>query len=250
MIAAAYLTARGAAKRVRNEAMATALRGGDVECPVCDGRFRRFLHDRNSVCPRCRSRARHRLLSLYLARETDVLERPRRILHFAPEPMLSAALRKVAGDAYLSGDIDPRKAMRRLDMTAIDLPDASFDLVLVNHVFEHVPDDQRAMREVRRVLAPGGMLITQHPVDYTRETTYEDPSITTREARKAAFRHPEHLRVFGRDFPDRLRGAGFEVELVRYRDEVGEDARRRYGLGDGGEVRGDDIYVGRVPATP
>jgi SAM-dependent methyltransferase len=187
------------------------LRGDRHECPCCGGRFRRMTRLRISgwggICPRCRSHRRHRATALLLARG----DLPgRRLLHFAPEPLFDPLferlpeIERTTADLYAPADL-------RLDITDMNLPDASFDLILCSHVLEHVPDDRAAMRELRRVLAGGGLALVLVPYR-PAVTTYEDPSITSPLDRMVAFGQQDHVRIYGNDLPDRLREAGFEVE--------------------------------------
>jgi Methyltransferase domain len=190
---------------------AFVLRGEGRECPCCGGRFRRMSRRRISgwggICPRCRSHPRHRAIALLLARG----ELPgRRLLHFAPEPLFDPVfaqlpeVERVTADLHAPADLD-------LDISDMDLPDASFDLILCSHVLEHVPDDRAAMRELRRVLSDGGLVLVLVP--YRPDvTTYEDPSISSPLGRMVAFGQQDHVRIYGSDLPDRLREAGLEVE--------------------------------------
>jgi Methyltransferase domain len=190
---------------------ALRLRGEARVCPCCGGRFRRMSRRRISgwggICPRCRSHPRHRAIALLLARG----DLPgSRLLHFAPEALLDPifarrpGLERVTADLYVPADL-------RLDITDMDLPDSSFDLIFCSHVLEHVPDDRGAMRELRRVLTGGGLALVLVP--YRPEvTTYEDPSITSPLGRMVAFGQQDHVRIYGADLPERLREAGFEVE--------------------------------------
>jgi len=188
---------------------------------------------------------RHRALWLYLTRELDIYNRDWRALHFAPEPPLRRLLTRCPRLDYLTADVDPRFARAQVDITRMQFEDESFDLVLCSHVLEHVPDDGRAMREIARVLKPDGYALLQHPIDYSLPATYEDSTIVSPGARLAAFGQEDHVRWYGPDFIDRLSTAGLCVDFVRYRDEVSAQDRDRYGLGDGDEQRGDDIYVAR-----
>jgi SAM-dependent methyltransferase len=215
-------------------------RGDNVECPVCGGRFERFLPYWNRDycrCPRCDSHERHRALWLYLQRRTDLLTAPHHVLHLAPEPSLVAHLRRRPNLDYVSADLDSPLAMLHFDIQDIPFRDATFDAVLCGHVLTEVPDDRLAMREMRRVLRPGGWAIVMAAVEPDRETTYEDPSITDPEARRAAFLEPLNVRVYGADFADRLREAGFEVEAIPWPRVLGDDDIRRFGL-----LPADEIY--------
>ena len=209
--------------------------GRAVECPLCRGTFRRFLPAGrpprpHALCPRCGTLERHRLLWRYLAERTRLLSSPLRLLHVAPEPALERALRRVPGLEYISADFETPGVDLRLDLTALPFADASIDAILCSHVLEHVPDDRAAMREMRRVLAPDGWAILVVPVDESRETTYEDPSITDPAARERAFGQSDHVRWYGRDYADRLREAGFAVEEDRFGVTMPERERERFGI--------------------
>ena len=118
----------------------------------------------------------------------------------------------------------------RLDVTALDLPDDSFDAVICSHVLEHVADDAAAMRELRRVTAPGGFTLVMVPLALDRAATHEDPSITAPEERRRAFLQHDHVRLYAPDIADRLRGAGFAVEVVDTAAELGPEGAARHGL--------------------
>ena len=135
--------------------------GRGRECPVCGARRRRFLPygyvapRADALCPSCLSLERHRLLWLYLTRETDLLRRPQRILHIAPEVCLMKRLRHRAAD-YTTADLESPLAELHFDVLRIPLPDASYDVLICNHLLEHVADDRRALGEFYRILRPGG----------------------------------------------------------------------------------------------
>ena len=139
---------------------------------------------------------------------------------------LQRRLRQLANLKYTTADLQSPLADEHADICDIPHPDASFDVVLCNHVLEHIPDDLRAMRELRRVLRPGGWAILQVPIDPKLERTFEDPSITTPQAREAAYGRHDHVRQYGRDYADRLRRAGFHVDVVRYFDGLDAETVR------------------------
>ncbi|HEY6867407.1 MAG TPA: class I SAM-dependent methyltransferase [Candidatus Eisenbacteria bacterium] len=195
-------------------------------CPCCGGRFRRFLAAGRpprpgAACPRCGSLERHRLLWLYLSERTRLLTDPLRLLVIAPEAQLQARLRALPRLTYVSGDLESRLAMARMDLLRLPCRDGAFDAVLCSHVLEHVADVRRALAEIHRVLAPGGWAILQSPIDPSRATTFEDPSVVSPAERERVFGQRDHLRIFGRDYGAWLASAGFEVEVdgfVRERD--------------------------------
>ncbi len=182
-------------------------------CTVCDyrGRFMTGPGRRERRCPNCGSRERDRIIGLHL-RRTGLSVAGRRVLHLAPEASFYRQWRGMPG--YVAADLArTRTSERRVDITAIDFPDASFDLIICNHVLEHVADDRRGIAELHRVLAPGGTAIVSVPIEPDRQATWTPPP----EMPKADIERLcgyGHLRLYGRDFEDLLRGAGFAVAAV------------------------------------
>ena len=131
---------------------------------------------------------------------------------------------------YVTADIHAQDVDVNLDVTNIPFEDASFDVVICNHVLEHVDDDRRAMRELRRVLTPEGWALLQSPVDRAREATYEDPTALTEDERLERFGQADHVRIYGLDYVDRLRAAGFDVTVERWESWLTADDVARYGL--------------------
>ncbi len=229
---------------LRRRARLITYAGRRVECPCCERRFRRFVIPDpellNAVCPWCGSHIRHRGLQLFLANRTDLFTARRRVLHLAPEHVLQERLRALPNLDYLSADLDSPIAMEHFDLMDIPHDDESFDAFLCSHVLEHVPDDRRALRELFRVLRPGGFGVVQVPFDFTRAETHEDPSVVAPEDRAREFWQEDHLRVYGHDLPQRIEEAGFRVEVDRYLRGLGEAAIERYGL-----YSLEDVYVCR-----
>jgi SAM-dependent methyltransferase len=201
--------------------------GSVHHCPVCGTSLRCFLPfgERRvtgdapadvrpgALCPVCGALERHRLIWLYFTAHTDLLAGTgRRMLHFAPEPSLEPKLRAARGLEYVTADLEPGRAMVAMDICHIKYPDAHFDVVYCSHVLEHVPDDRRAMWELRRVLKPGGWAVLQVPI--TAPVTFEDPTITTPEERERVFGQHDHVRRYGPDYADRLERAGFRLTRI------------------------------------
>ncbi len=208
-------------------------RGERVECPCCDSTFSRFLPHRGrerAKCPRCGALERHRLLWLYLQRETDLFRRPGAMLHVAPEYAFLRRLSREPGLRYVTGDIDSALADHRLDVMELPFEAESFDFLMCNHVLEHVRDDRRALAEFHRVLKPGGWAILMCPIDHRRAKTLEDRTVRAPEDRHRVFGQSDHLRLYGRDYPDRLAAGGFLVRAIPYLESFDEDMIERYGL--------------------
>jgi SAM-dependent methyltransferase len=166
---------------------------------------------------------------LHLERE-GLLDRPGlRILHVAPEEALARPLLRSPGVRYMAIDRELGRGDAVMDLTQVACPDDAFDLVICNHVLEHIPDDRQAMRELRRVLRPGGRAIVQVPMS-DLATTLEDLSIVDPETRERLYGQPDHVRLYGRDYLDRLAAAGFKVHIDRIAQELGEEMRARYGI--------------------
>jgi Flp pilus assembly protein TadD/SAM-dependent methyltransferase len=231
-------------------------------CPFCDARLRMFLphgfdfpvlkekrvvgggYRPNVLCVVCGSFDRERLVYLYLLQKTDLLRHSlRRVLHVAPERQLQHLLSTAANIDYYSADIAFHDVMVRVDITKIPFPDASFDVIVCNHVLEHIMDDRKAMRELHRVLKAGGWAILQVPVSLTLTATYGDPSITTRRARETAFGQHDHVRIYATDdYVDRLSEAGFAVEVFNWAERPDEfgGVGNRFGLNTE-----ESVYIAR-----
>lgn len=195
----------------------TLYRGDTHLCPVCGNRSSRFMSRPNQgkiMCPVCRSLQRHRLLIRYWQEKTNLLEAPKkRLLHIAPEPCFYELFRTNPAIEYTSADIDSIWAQQQADITDLPFSSESFDVIICNHVLEHVLDDRKAMSEFFRVLVPGGWATLLVPIKL--ETTYEDESIVSPEDRLRVFGQYDHVRIYGKDYFDRLKEAGFIVESIR-----------------------------------
>jgi SAM-dependent methyltransferase len=144
--------------------------------------------------------------------QIKVFDGPVRLLHVAPEKIFEAKLRKIDNIDYVTGDLFDPRAKVEMDITDIQFPDNSFDLILCSHVLEHVQDDRKAMRELERVLAPGGRALLMIPL--TTSETFEDPSVTSPRERRRLFGQEDHVRSYGPDVKDRFAEAGFEVAAL------------------------------------
>jgi SAM-dependent methyltransferase len=221
--------------------------GDAVRCPCCDGSFDEFIRHRarpHAKCPRCGALERHRLLWLYLTERTNLLSSKCSLLHFAPERAYARLLKPGPDLRYVTADLDSPLAVDKVDIMDMPYADGSFDAVLCNHVLEHVDDDRLAMREIRRVLRPGGWAILMTPIDGTRATTLEDPAITTRADRHRVFGQSDHVRLYGRDFATRVAEAGFAVRTDRYVEQLDPELVSRCGLRreDDEAFRDEDIF--------
>jgi SAM-dependent methyltransferase len=199
------------AQRLRR--LASLLRK-ERRCPFCGWRGYRFepfgnraLRRADAACPICGSLERHRAARVLLK---DRIAGRQRVLHMAPEALMIPWLVSLSCE-YLNADLY-NPAMTRMDLTDTGLPDGSKTLVWCSHVLEHIPDDRAALAEVRRILAPGGLLVLQVPIGGDR--TFEDPSVTTDEARLEKFLQEDHVRLYGRDLASRVEAAGFACEML------------------------------------
>lgn len=214
--------------------------GNKVECPVCGKHFRKFLPYGygdamdNRLCPNCLSLERHRLLWLYLKEKTGFFTDNLKVLHFAPEQPFLKRFRALKNLNYTTADLDSPIADLHLDVTDIQLPDNQYDVVICNHVLEHVSDAGKAFSEIKRILKPGGWAILMVPINPDVDT-WEDPTITDPEERKRNFGQYDHVRQFGRDYAQVLANAGFIVDADRLYYELPENQRVRMRLARKGE---------------
>jgi len=210
--------------------------GNKVTCPCCDRHFRKFLPDLgrpNAQCPRCASLERHRLLWLYLTDKTNFFKDKLKILDISPLVYFSQKCKSLPNLNYIDADIDSSTVAIKLDITVMPLLDNQFDGIICYHVLEHVQDDQSAMRELFRVLKPGGWAILQSPIDENRGRTFEDPSVIDPEDRKRVFGHSDHVRIYGLDYVNRIQNAGFIVIVDDYIKRLPNNFVLKYGLEEG-----------------
>jgi SAM-dependent methyltransferase len=210
--------------------------GNKYECPFCKGYYRKFLpggenlpffenkiiigggRRDNMLCPRCHSTDRDRLIHYYLTTNQLICQQHYALLHIAPEPSLRKYLKKKANLTYISGDkfekgyngfyYNPDTIS--LDLTALPFQDRCFDIIICNHVLEHIVDETKALQEVHRVLKPGGWAILQVPIDSELKETTEN-KLYSDEERVIYYGQKDHVRLYGLDYPSRLETHGFKV---------------------------------------
>lgn len=222
--------------------------GNKVECPICGGHFHKFLPYGygeamdNRLCPKCLSLERHRLLWLYLKEKTGFFTDNLKVLHFAPEQPFLKRFRALKNLDYTTADIDSPIADLNLDVTEMNIPDNQYDVLICNHVLEHVDNVDKAFSEIKRVLKPGGWAILMVPINPDVDT-FEDPSVTDPEERKRLFGQYDHVRQFGRDYADVLSKAGFKVTADRLYYELPDEKREKMHLARKGE---ELVYVAKV----
>jgi len=196
-------------------------KGNNVECPVCNRSYSKFLsygssiaHRENVLCPGDLTLERHRLMWLYLKDHSDFFTNNKlNVMHIAPEQCFHKRFKQQQNLNYLTGDLVSPIADIHFDLHHIPLEENRFDVIFCNHVLEHVEDANQCMRELFRVMKPGGWGIMQVPQDFEREITFEDPSITSEEDREHYYWQKDHVRLFGKDYPKWLEKAGFKVDV-------------------------------------
>lgn len=211
--------------------------GNKVECPVCRSHYRIFLPygrinpRQNALCPSCLSLERHRLIWLYLQEKTNFFKQNLDVLHIAPEHCFMKPFEKQHSDRYITADIESPLAKVKMDIHQMPFEDGKFDAVLCNHVMEHVRDDIQAMKEIRRVLKPGGWAIMQIPFfSPIPDVTFEDHSITDKRERENIFGQDDHVRKYGHDYPKRIERSGLKAVEDRFVFGLPKEQVFRYGL--------------------
>ncbi|WP_298365294.1 class I SAM-dependent methyltransferase [uncultured Lutibacter sp.] len=219
-------------------------KGSKFTDPIDGKSFRKFLpygygkQRPNVLSPSTLSLERHRLLWLYLKEKTKFFSTPQKVLHIAPEQCFLKLFKKQKNLDYITADLYSPIADVKADICDLPFEDNSFDVVFCNHVLEHIQDDKKAMNELYRVLKKGGFGIFQIPQDLNREETYEDFSIVSPEERALHFGQYDHVRVYGKDYFDRLRNVGFTVDEVDYSKTISKDLITKYCL-----VKGEILPV-------
>ncbi|MCX8143629.1 MAG: class I SAM-dependent methyltransferase [Bacteroidia bacterium] len=224
--------------------------GKKYKDPIDGKTYRKFLpygyseksKRKNVLSPGTLSLERHRLLWLFLKNKTNFFNDHLKVLHIAPEQCFLPIFKKMPNLEYITADIESPIADLHFDLHHSPLPDNSFDVILANHVLEHVEDDIQCMRELYRMMKPGGWGIFQVPQDTTRLTTYEDKNIKTPEEREKHFWQKDHVRLYGLDYPERLKSVGFIVEEYDYTKEFSDQEIDYYRL-----PKGEKIYLCKKP---
>ncbi|WP_293870997.1 class I SAM-dependent methyltransferase [Flavobacterium sp.] len=242
--------------------LAFVLKGNTFTDPIDGKSFRMFLPygygtQRNNVLsPSTLSLERHRLLWLYLLNETDFFQSELdsdspftknkriklrdtetssilKVLHFAPEQEFYKRFKKQTNIDYTTTDLLSPLADVKADICNLPFEDNTYDIIFCNHVLEHIQDDTKAMKEMYRVLKPGGMGIFQIPQDLTRATTFSDDTIVDQKERTKIFGQYDHVRVYGRDYFDKLRSINFKVIEEDYTHKITPEVVVKYCLAKG-----------------
>jgi predicted SAM-dependent methyltransferase len=239
--------------------------GFRYKCPLCNSHLRTFLpfgynfavlrdlkvvgggHRSNTLCPLCKSTDRERLLYLYLSQKTDIFKGPKKVLHIAPEAQVSQILRCAINTNYVTADLCAEDVMLKVDLTTIPFVEEYFDIIICNHVLEHIHDDRMAMAELFRILKPGGWAIVQVPISLTLDKAYEDFSIITPKGREEAFGQNDHVRIYAKDYKRRLAQAGFDVNVFKWTSEAHNfgGSQNLFGLNED-----EEVYCARKPEHP
>ena len=229
-------------KKIKRLILIILNRGNQYFCPLCDFRAKKLSligqdipilkkkqvigsGRRHGGCFKCGSRDRERLVYAYLKKELDIFSQKNlKLLHIAPEKRLSQKLLKSGFSQYICGDLfapgyTHPPHVRNMNVTNLPFKTNFFDLIICNHVLEHVQNDLKAMKELFRVLKPGGQAILQTPISKNSTKTFEDFSITKPEDRIRLFGQFDHVRIYGQDYPQRLKKAGFKVNRLNLAQE-------------------------------
>lgn len=181
------------------------------------------------ICPSCGCIDRYRWCMYVLAHDTGIMDKPCTVLHFAPEEGIADLIRTNKECTYYSADLIQNRAMLKVDLTDILFRDSTFDYIIVNHVLEHISDEGTAIRELKRILKDDGVIVMSFPV-CTEQDTYEDVSIVTREGRKRCFGQEDHVRLYGRDYKERIEAYGLSVEVKTPMQTLTSPEIEKYGF--------------------
>jgi len=204
------------------------LKGNTYTDPIDEKSFRKFLpygygkQRKNALSPSTLSLERHRLMWLFLKNDTTFFtsKTKLKVLHIAPEQCFLDIFKKQQNLTYTTSDLESPIADVKADICDLPFKDNSFDVVFCNHVLEHITDDKKAMQELFRVMKKGGFGIFQIPQDMSREKTFEDNSIIDKKERTEIFGQYDHVRVYGKDYFNKLRSVGFKVDEIDYTKKI------------------------------
>lgn len=212
--------------------------GTTYKDPIDQRSYRKFLPygykkiREGVLAPGTFSLERHRFLWLFLKTKTNFfnLSTPIKLLHMAPEQAFYKRFKNLSHIDYISCDLDSPIAEVQADICDLPFENNYFDVILCNHVLEHIKKDQDALTELYRVLKPGGWGIFQVPIDYSRSKTFEDDSIVDKEKRTEIFGQYDHLRIYGMDFFDKLKNHDFLVQKIAVSELYNKEEIERYRL--------------------
>ena len=223
--------------------------GNRYRCIFCGGNFRKLFPCginnkvakdligggyRYVVCPKCGSTDRERLIYFYLKQKTKILSEHSQeinLLHVAPERNLRKIFTSNECINYFPGDIDPNGNDYKIDITNISkFKDDFFDVIICNHVLEHVLNDKKAMQELLRVLSPTGLAILQVPISKTIKKTFEGSFVTKPQDREKLFGQKDHVRIYGKDYREKLKNVGFQLEAYDIKNDLANNKIERLGI--------------------
>ena len=215
------------------------MRGDKFEDPINGISYRillpygRLKSRKNALAPDSMSLERHRLIWLFLKKKTNLFTANLKFLHIAPEFCFIKLFKEMENLDYITGDLISPWADIKMDVHDIPFNENTFDVVICNHVLEHVNDSQKVMQELFRVMKPGGWGIFQVPIDYNNPNTEEDKSIIDPKQRELLYWQSDHLRLFGLDYGKRLAAVGFKVTESNFINELDFNLIERYALQEG-----------------
>lgn len=230
-------------KKLRNY----ILKGRDVYCNCCNNSFITFLpaglvKRANATCSNCGALERHRMVWHFIENKTELLLKPHKLLHSAPELYYYKKFKKNSNINYIAIDKFPEEydyssETINMDLTDLKFDDNSFDFIICNHVLEHIPNDTDAMKEMYRVLRNGGKAILNVPFEKNRNTTFEDFSVTEPAKRLELFGQVDHVRIYSdKDYKKRLESVGFKVEQIDYVSTFSKADKFKNGLQEGEDI--------------
>lgn len=230
-----------ALKKISNQVKYAKFKGTGFECNCCGAMYSQFIPDHpwvenahaiavneviagfgeNILCPSCLSTARERLIIALL--KNDIKHTGKKILHFSPEKKIYNFIK--SSNEVITADIQPLfyknidSKIKNEDATHLSFSDNSFDVVIGNHIMEHIPNDAKALSEIYRVLKPGGRAILQVPYSIKIANTIEELGINDPQKQSALFGQKDHVRIYQlQDYISRLQYCGFKVSLMEYKD--------------------------------
>ena len=227
------------------------LRGNNYQCPICKYKAKRFINygkdnaaikkyniigmgfRKNAICPNCYSKDRERMVYLYLIKlfEKKLISIDSKIIHFSPESSLERNFLRKKFSNYITADIVDGPCDHKIDLQNFNFDKKGFDLVICNHVLEHIESDDISLKNIYSLLNPKGFAILQVPMSDEIDVDYKKENIQTEEERIENYGQFDHVRIYAKkNYINKIENTGFSVDIDTMKDE--KKILPMYGLND------------------
>ena len=210
------------------------LKGNNFICPICNFQASKFLpygkdheaikkydiigmgYRNNAMCPNCFSKDRERLVYLFLQKllKQNIINLHSKIIHFSPESSLENNLFRKKFTNYTTADIITGKCDIDLNLQDFNYKEKNFDLVICNHVLEHIENDMVAIKNIYSILKPNGVAMLQVPLSTLIKKDFKKENVNTNNERLDNYGQIDHVRIISKEnYLKKLEQVGFKLKL-------------------------------------